>query len=347
VSVRYQVAGRGAAEIVASIESGVRVGALVPGAGLPAVRALARELGVAPATVAAAYKSLRQRGLVETAGRNGTRVRHRPPVTSRLRVPAPSGAVDLSHGEPSRDLLPPLGPRLRRLAVAASVPLGYAESGPWPELVELGRERLAADGVPMRRAAITVTSGTLDAIERLLTAHLRPGDRVGVEDPGWANLIDLVAALGLVAVPVPVDEEGPTVDGLRRAVRAGIAAVVVTSRAQNPTGAVVSAARASRLRPIIASARGLLVIEDDHAAELAEMPLSRLAGAGDTWAFVRSVSKPYGPDLRGTSPRSTATPRAPSHRPPLSRACQDCGTRTSATPIISTITHHTMRVRRQ
>ena len=42
----------------------------------------------------------------------------------------------------------------------------------------------------------------------------------------------------------------------------------------------------------------MLVIEDDHAAELAGVPLHPLAGATAAWAFVRSVSKPYGPDLR-------------------------------------------------
>jgi DNA-binding transcriptional MocR family regulator len=300
VPVRYQISGRGAAEIAASVEAGVRAGALPPGASLPAVRSLAAELGVANATVAAAYKGLRQRGLVETAGRNGTRVRPRPPVTSRTgrRVPAPAGTIDLSTGEPDRRLLPELGAHLSRLSTVANAPMAYAESGPWPELVEVARERFAADGVPVTRAGLTVTSGTLDAMERLLSSHTRPGDRVGVEDPAWANLIDLVAALGLEPVPIPVDDEGPTVDGLRRAIRAGVAAVVVTSRAQNPTGASVTAARASRLRQELAAATEVLVIEDDHAAELAGEPLAPLAGPGRPWALVRSVSKPYGPDLR-------------------------------------------------
>jgi DNA-binding transcriptional MocR family regulator len=297
VAVRYQIVGRGAVEIATSVETGVRTGALAAGAALPSVRALASQLSIAPATVAAAYKTLRQRGLVETAGRNGTRVRPRPPVASRRRPVAPVGTVDLSAGEPDPRLLPALAPRLRRLASSVVEPVGYAQSGPWPELVDLGRQRLAADGVPAT-AAVTVTSGTLDAIERLLAAHLRPGDRVGVEDPGWANLIDLVAALGLEVEPIPVDPEGPTVDGLERAVRAGVSAVVVTSRAQNPTGAAVSPTRAAALRNVIGAAPDVLVIEDDHAAELAEVPLAALAGAGSAWAFLRSVSKPYGPDLR-------------------------------------------------
>ena len=195
--------GRGAAEIAASVETGVRSGALSPGSVLPPVRTLAASLGVATATVAAAYKTLRDRGVVETGGRHGTRVRARPPVAARVarRVPAPPGTLDLSTGEPAHDLLPALGPALRRLATTAAAPVGYASAGPWPELVSLAGERLAAAGVPVADAGITITSGTLDAIERLLGTRLRPGDRVGIEDPGWANLIDLVASLGRSRVP--------------------------------------------------------------------------------------------------------------------------------------------------
>ena len=47
-------------------------GTLAPGTRLPAVRALATELGVAPHTVARAYKELEAAGVVATRGRNGT-----------------------------------------------------------------------------------------------------------------------------------------------------------------------------------------------------------------------------------------------------------------------------------
>jgi DNA-binding transcriptional MocR family regulator len=99
-------------------------------------------------------------------------------------------------------------------------------------------------------------------------------------------------------VPVPVDAAGPTVAGLRAALAAGAGAVVVTTRAHNPTGAAVTATRASALRALLRGYRDLLVIEDDHAAELSSVPLHALAGATERWAFLRSVSKPYGPDLR-------------------------------------------------
>jgi DNA-binding transcriptional MocR family regulator len=293
VAVRYQIAGTTAATISGSIESGVRQGALLAGQSLPPVRELAGTLGVSAGTVAAAYQSLRQRGIVETAGRNGTRIRPRPPLApsrSALRLRVPPGVLDLSAGEPDARLLPDpprLDPRPAR---------GYRDAGPIPELVELATARLSADGVPV--PALTVTGGTLDGIDRLLATHLRPGDRVGVEDPGWANLLDLVAAQGLNPVAIPVDEQGPTPDGLSAALAAGLGAVVVTIRAHNPTGAAVTRARATALRAVLRTHPDVLVIEDDHAAELAAVALHPLAGSTRRWAFVRSVSKPYGPDLR-------------------------------------------------
>lgn len=297
---QYQVTGSSAASISASVEAGVRAGDLIAGAALPPVRVLAEALHVSPATVAKAYQQLRQRGVLETAGRHGTRVRHRPAVAgarSALRLAAPPGALDLSVGDPDTRLLPLLGPHLHEVAAELRGPVGYA-AGAMPELADAARPRLAADGIAIDGADVTVTAGTLDAIERLLTAHLRPGDAVAVEDPGWANLFDLLAALGLRAVPVAVDDEGPRAEALTDALAAGARAVVVTTRAHNPTGAAVTAARAEQLRAVFARHRDVLLIEDDHAAELAGVPLNSLAGATATWAFVRSASKPFGPDLR-------------------------------------------------
>jgi DNA-binding transcriptional regulator YhcF (GntR family) len=51
------------------------------------VRTLATELDVNANTVAAAYGCLRDRGVVETAGRRGTRVRPRPASTPRWQQP--------------------------------------------------------------------------------------------------------------------------------------------------------------------------------------------------------------------------------------------------------------------
>lgn len=53
---------------------------LPPGTRLPAIRQLAGDLGVAPGTVARAYRELEQTGFIVSRGRHGTRVADDPPT---------------------------------------------------------------------------------------------------------------------------------------------------------------------------------------------------------------------------------------------------------------------------
>ncbi|MFJ7592804.1 aminotransferase class I/II-fold pyridoxal phosphate-dependent enzyme [Streptomyces sp. NPDC097617] len=295
----YRITGRRAADIAAGVEAGVASGALPPGSLLPPMRELAGDLGVNPNTVAAAYRTLRERGVIETDGRRGSRVRSRPSSTPRdaLRMVVPAGVRDLAEGNPDVSLLPSLdGP----LAVAArryaQAPTLYGAGPVAPELARRARADFDADGVPP--GPVAVTSGALDGIERVLVAHLRAGDAVAVEDPGWGGVLDLVPALGLRVLPVAVDDDGPRVEAVARALADGARALVVTARAQNPTGAAVGAERARELRALLAQHPEVLLIEDDHGHGIVDLPLHPLGGVTGHWVLVRSTAKAYGPDLR-------------------------------------------------
>ncbi|MER5178556.1 aminotransferase class I/II-fold pyridoxal phosphate-dependent enzyme [Streptomyces sp. NPDC002896] len=295
----YRIIGRRAAEIAGSIERAVGSGDLEPGQLLPPMRELAQQLGVNPNTVAAAYRTLRERGVIETAGRRGSRIRPKPATTARgrNRVDVPPGVRDASNGNPDPALLPPLADAFAAAAAQGDGhPVLYGQAAVDPELARHARVAFDADGVP--DGPLAVTSGALDAIERVLAAHLKPGDAVAVEDPGWGSMLDLVPALGLRTAPVGVDDDGPLPDEVQQALLGGVRAVVVTARAQNPTGAAVSAARARALRKVLAAHREVLLIEDDHGHGIVDLPLHPLAGATHSWAFVRSTAKAYGPDLR-------------------------------------------------
>jgi DNA-binding transcriptional regulator YhcF (GntR family) len=63
-------------QIVRQIHDGVRTGRLKPGTPLPPVRQLAADLRLNRNTVARAYKTLDEQGVIVTAGRKGTFVRH-------------------------------------------------------------------------------------------------------------------------------------------------------------------------------------------------------------------------------------------------------------------------------
>ncbi len=289
-----RIAGRTAAAIAGDVERAIRGGGLAAGAPLPTVRELAAELGVSPATVASAYRTLRARGLVVTAGRRGTTVSPRPPLATAPLALAPRGARDLASGNPDPELLPDIAPFL---AAAAPGPILYGDPPYDRELIRLAAQRLRRHGVPV--GDVAVTGGALDGIERVLVAHLRPGDRVAVEDPGFTGVLDLLTALGLSAVPVAIDDEGPVPDALDRALRSGANAFVLTPRAQNPTGAALSEDRAAQLRRVLDRHPEALLVEDDHAGAAAGAPPLSLARAGGhRWAAVHSVSKTLGPDLR-------------------------------------------------
>lgn len=295
----YRIEGRRAAEIAASVERAVGSGDLEPGQLLPPMRELATDLGVNPNTVAAAYRVLRERGVIETAGRRGSRVRPRPATTGResVRVDVPEGVRNVASGNPDPALLPSLAKAFAAAAeLADREPVLYGDDPVEPELARIARARLDADGVP--EGPLAVASGSLDAIERVLGVHLKPGDTVAVEDPGWGSLLDLIPALGLRTVPVGVDDEGPLPDDVRRALDSGARALIVTDRVQNPTGAVVSSTRARALRSVLRQHPEILLIEDDHGYGIVDLPVHPLAGTTRHWAFVRSVAKAYGPDLR-------------------------------------------------
>jgi DNA-binding transcriptional MocR family regulator len=122
---------------------------------------------------------------------------------------------------------------------------------------------------------------------------------VALEDPGYSGVLDLVPALGLLVEPVAVDDSGAMPRDVSRALRAGARALVLTPRAQNPTGAAFDPARVRELGAILDQHPDTLVIEDDHAGSVAGAPaLSLVTGHRGPWALVRSVSKSLGPDLR-------------------------------------------------
>ncbi len=294
---QYRIRANSKAELVRHVEAAVASGALTPGQRLPSVRRLAVETGLSPVTVAAGFAELRRRGVVVSEPRRATRIGPGPPVGSpRAPLPVPPGARDLSRGNPDPALLPDLGAALARCELPARL---YGEPQVLPELLALARAQLRADGVPGEE--LCIAGGAMDAIERVMAAHLRPGDRVAVENPGYAALYDVLRAHGLVLEPVALDQLGMLPADLHRALTRGAVATVITPRGQNPTGAALDLERAGELRAVLAEFPDALLIEDDHLGVVADTPLHTLLGAAEPprhWAATRSVAKALGPDLR-------------------------------------------------
>jgi DNA-binding transcriptional MocR family regulator len=280
-------------QIADAISQAVRNGDLTQGTVLPSIRNLADTIGVSPGTVALAFRTLRERGIVTTAHGRRARIADRPAIVRPLQLPLPQGVHDLSTSSPDPALLPDIGAFLTPDLYSPEL---YDTQPVEPALEAIGTALFRADGI---EGLLTTVNGALDGMERILAAHLRPGDSILVEDPQWVSSLSLFRVLGLEVVPVAIDEEGMLPDQLRAALSSRhCSALVITPRAQNPYGSALGAERAAALREVLEKAPDLLVIEDDHASLIAGAPAATITTGRRSWAVIRSVSKALGPDLR-------------------------------------------------
>ena len=295
--IQNLIGGGPAVKVASQLAGLLRSGRIPAESLLPPVRELAAALRVSPGTAAAAYKALRAQGLVSADRRRGTRVL--PRVSTReygdaeLKVRA--GALDLRVANPDPALLP----QLRRLlssidATSESYSGDHAE----PALAAVMRAAFSADGVPA--AHLCVTSGAVGAIHRALRVRLSPGDRVAVEDPGFNDHHASVRAHGLLAVPVPLDDQGLLPAALEAALRGGARAVILAPRFQSPSGAALGRKRAAELKAVFARHPDTLVLIDDYASLLCEPGSYHhcLDKAHQRFLVVRSFNKVLAPDLR-------------------------------------------------
>ncbi|GGK37624.1 aminotransferase class I/II-fold pyridoxal phosphate-dependent enzyme [Nocardia camponoti] len=294
---------RTAAGIAAAVSRRIRSGGLSPGTRLPTVRDVARELRVSPATVSQAWRALSATGAIVARGRAGTfvgEVPSEPAVGRYQRLHSPSDnafRVDLSRGTPDPALLPDLAEALRALSrdtAPGDLSAHYLGEAVLPELVDA-----VTRDWPWATERFAVFDGALDAVDRLLAAHVRFGDHVIVEDPCFPPFLDLLARIGARPVAVPLDESGFRPTEFARAFdEVSPRAVILQPRANNPTGASLSATRVRELATILAEDPAL-IIEDDHSAGIAHTPLRSLAARfPDRGVYLRSYSKSHGADLR-------------------------------------------------
>jgi GntR family transcriptional regulator/MocR family aminotransferase len=288
-----------------ALREAVRSGRLAPGSRLPSTRALCAQLGVSRGVVVEAYSQLAAEGYLQTRRGGGTSV-----VGAALPV-GPSGASTMPIGAVHHDLNPyrpaldgfPRGVWLSALTrVLRGIPderLAYPDPAGTPELraslaAYLGRVR----GVRATPEQIVITGGTRQGVELLWSVLVAGGARrVAVEQPGWRGMHETATDVGLLPVPLPVDEHGLVVERLWHE---RVDAVALAPAHQFPTGAVLSASRRLDLVEWVRK-HDALIVEDDYDAEYRydRQPIGSLQGlAPEHVAYAGSTSKTLAPSIR-------------------------------------------------
>jgi GntR family transcriptional regulator/MocR family aminotransferase len=292
------------AQIEDQVRRAVRGGTLKPGARVPSMRDLARQLGVSRKVVADAYSQLAAEGYLTL--RQGAR----PHVSHAAAGRAAAGAAAIAAAPRARyDLRPstpdvstfPRASWLRSLRAALATmtddDLGYGDPRGVPALRTaladyLGRVR----GVAAAPEQIVVTSGFWQGLGLVCRVLAAAGvRRIAFEDPSHPEPRSIAARAGLTVVPVEVDDGGVRVEAL-----AGAGAVVLTPAHEDPAGAVLAGERRAALVAWL-RASGAVAIEDDYDSEFRydRAAVGSLQGlAPDHVIYAGSTSKTLAPALR-------------------------------------------------
>jgi DNA-binding transcriptional MocR family regulator len=312
-------------QIAAHFRAEIAAGRLGAGDRLPAIRELARSLGVNRDTVGLAYEELARDGVVESTVGRGTFVRQTgvaeappfEPVLSplverlldlegaRVRYAAPAGTVPLHSLVPDPTLYPVEEFRRainRELARAGGDLLRYGTPQGDADLREALAARLRDAGLSIDADGVVLTQGASEGIALALRLFAVPGDAIAVEEPTYHNVLGALAALGLRAAAVPMRGGAPDLAVLERVLeRPDVKALYTMPTFHNPLGTSTSLAHRRALLVAAASA-GKPVIEDAYEMDLryAGKPVPPLAALDERGLVVQlfSFSKSLFPGAR-------------------------------------------------
>ncbi len=307
----------------------IESGALAPGARLPAMRDLARDLHCALVTVSQAYDLLAARGRVIARVGKGTFVappadanapfarRWEPDISrfaraqrlegvmeqlTRASIP---GAISLATGHPAPETFPmqEFGRAMHRtLLDDPPEAMQYRSSTGDPDLCTTLAELLRSRGTPASAQDVIVCSGAQQAADLVAQVLLDDRSVVASESPTYSGTLGVFDARGVTYVEVRSDADGVRVDDVERVFAEYRPRLFyVNPIAQNPTGAVLPARRAKQ---IVALARryDVMVLEDQTGWQLtydasAPQPLAAFDTDGRV-IVMESLSKSIFPALR-------------------------------------------------
>ena len=284
--------------IADALETATRDGALHPGDRLPPQRALAARLGVDLTTITRAYDLARTRGLIEGTVGRGSFVR-------QMVEDADPILVDLSMNLPPPPQGVKLGERLRDTADAiltaadASVLMAYSAGFGTTGQRAAGAHWLAPVLGEVAPDRLLIAPGAQAALAATLTALLKPSDSLVVEALAYPGVIGLARMLGLTLLACPCDADGLIPQALSEiCARQAPKALYLTPTLQTATSAPPPLARREAVAAL-AERGGLIVIEDDPYALLAQTPLPAIAAlAPANTVHLATLSKCLSPGLR-------------------------------------------------
>jgi DNA-binding transcriptional MocR family regulator len=288
-------------ELAEALRQAILDGVLPLRTRLPAERAVAAQLGVGRITVSAAYRRLRDEGYLQSRQGSGSWTTMPAAVQASTDAFAPAGTIDLTIAAlTAPPELPAAAEKATRRLASWLDHHGYAPLG-IPVLREAVARRFSLRGLPTRPEQILVTGGALPALDLVVRALSRRGDKVVVETPTYPGAIGLLERWGCRLSPITVSESGWDLsEAVSTFDRTRPRLAYVIPDFHNPTGNLASEIARSTLLGA-AGKVGALVIVDETNVELnlgtGSLP-APMAALGPDVITLGSASKSFWGGLR-------------------------------------------------
>jgi DNA-binding transcriptional MocR family regulator len=292
----------GYASIVSTIVDGIARRILIAGEKLPPQRELAHQLGVAIATVGRAYTQLEKQGFVVSHVGRGTYIAggRSEPVDqtqtilsevidlSVYRVPIPG--VDALLSEMLRDIVSEHHPQQI---------LGYSPAAGQYSHRHAMTDWLQRSGVNATANQVIITNGGQHATMAAISTLTHAGDTIATEEFTDPKMKSVASYLDRKLVGIDMDEDGMIPASLEALCqRQSIAAIYVTTRAQNPTNATLPLERRDAIAAI-ARRYDLPIIESDIYGTTMADPLPTIFSfAPERTHFITSLGRIAGPGIK-------------------------------------------------
>ena len=286
-------------KVADEVAAEISMGLLAEGEQLPPQRQFAYARGIATSTASRVYEELVRRGLVLGEIGRGTFVRAADGQREATLVEPVSVPIDLEHNYSVRNShIDEIMKTLNDISVDTSsenflTPMGAIG---WKNSQKTAARYLGVKGWFPKPSSIMFVGNGRQAIAAALSALTKPGDPIGVEAVTYPVLIGIAQKMGLVLVPLEMDEFGVTPDAITDGFnKHGIRALYLQPTLQSPTAITMNGERRQEVAQVIEKL-DIPTIEDGVYNFLGqEKPLCSYAPSNII--FIDSLSKSLAPGV--------------------------------------------------
>lgn len=285
-----------------TLEYDILNGNLTGGTKLPPQRELADYLDVSLSTITRVYTICEKKGLIYAITGKGTFVSETANIVkSIIDMEEKTDSIDLDIAAPFFTQMDTITQVIRDVADSPEISDFFKYTNPLGTKKQIASaiKWLKQFGIHSNGNDTLIANGTQNALNLVLSALFKYGDKIAVDQYTYANFIGIANILNITLVPIVSDDYGMNLEELRKAIHTNsINGIYISPSCSNPQAICMPLKRRKAIANII-NENKIILIEDDCYPFLLEKtitPISMLAP--DLSIYLNGMNKAVCPGLR-------------------------------------------------